>query len=351
MKSSSVAIAIKVALVAGQPSMLHGPPGCGKSQTVKQVADELQIGFIDLRLSQLDPVDLRGIPSVDTKNKITSWNPPDFLPRTKEMGGSHPERGILFLDELNSAAQGTAAAAYQLVLDRRLGDYILPKGWHIIAAGNRSTDRALVNEMSTALKNRFTHIDFEVNLDDWCAWAFGNDIHESVIGFVRFSPHLLNEFEERSKTKEESARIKALKDSKAFATPRSWEFVSKIMHAKPDRSVERELIAGTVGEGVATAFMAYIKYYRDMPNLDEILLNPKKAPVPDTKQPAMMYAVSTGLAMRSTKENFARVIEYARRLPTEFQVLVAKDSVYRDRTIPTCRAFQEWASDNKHILL
>jgi hypothetical protein len=278
-----------------------------------------------------------------------SWNPPDFLPCEK-----HPKHGILFLDELNSAAQGTAAAAYQLVLDRQLGDYRLPDGWHIVAAGNRMTDRALVNEMSTALKNRFTHVDVETNLDDWAAWAYRSGIHDSVIGFVKFSPNSLNEFEQRNNSAEEVKRIKSLKDSNAFATPRSWEFVSKLMLSGMPREVESDMIAGTIGDGQAAMFMGYLKYYRDMPNLDEILMNPTTAPVPKDNQPATRYAICVGLAARSTPDNFARVMTYVERAfakHKEFQVLVVKDSIGKDREIATTKTFYKWAQDNTDIML
>ena len=351
MRSSQVTLAIKTCLLADQPVMLHGSPGAGKSQVVKQVTKELGMGFIDVRLSQLDPVDLRGVPSIDQAAQMTTWNPPDFLPRTEAMGGKHPDTGVLFLDEINSAAQGTAAAAYQLVLDRRLGDYELPEGWRIVAAGNRSTDRALVNEMSTALKNRFSHLDYEVNNDDWTQWAFGNEIHESVIGFLRFQPMLLNEFEERNQTAEEKNRVKKLKNAKAFGTPRSWEFVSNIMKTNPPKEIEFELIAGTVGEGAAASFFAYLKFYRDMPSIDEILLNPKKAPIPAKNQPATTWAVCTALAMRSDKDNLSTVLEYTSRLEREYQVLVVKDSLSRDRSLGNTTALHKWAAENSGVLI
>lgn len=349
MRPSAVSRAINTCLDANQPVMLHGSPGGGKSQIVKQVADSRDMGFIDVRLSQLDPVDLRGVPSVDRDKKLTQWNPPDFLPHPGTPG--YRENGILFLDEINSAPQGTAAAAYQLVLDRRLGDYELPKGWRIVAAGNKSTDRALVNEMSTALRNRFTHIQFETNLDDWCEWAFQNGVHESVIGFLRFRPQLLNEFEERSQSKEEKERIKRMKDARAFGTPRSWHFVSQIMKTNPPREIEFDLIAGTVGEGAASEFVAYLKYYRDMPNLDEILMNPKKAELPKANQPAVMWAVCTGLATRATKDNFENIMHYAERLAKEYQVLVVKDSMVKDKEIRTTKTLQRWAVANSEVLL
>lgn len=340
MRPSQIAAALSYLIDANQPVMLHGSPGVGKSDVVRQIAKQRGIELIDLRLSQLDPVDLRGVPSVDTKKHITSWNTPSFLPTDG--------KGILFLDEINSAAQATQAAAYQLVLDRKLGDYVMPPGWAIIAAGNRSTDRAIVNQMSTALKNRFTHLNYEVNNDDWCDWALRNNIAVEVLGFIRFRPMLLNEFEQRNESKEEKERVQRLKDAQAFATPRSWEFLSKVVQQKPSSDVEYELYTGIVGEGAAAEFMGYLKYYRDLPNLDALLMNPGTAKVPE--EPATLYALATGLATKATQDNMERVVKYALRLPAEFQVLLMKDAIARDNDLTQTKSFNAWAIANADVM-
>ena len=340
MRPSQITTALGYLIDANQPVMLHGSPGVGKSDVVRQIAKQRGIELIDLRLSQLDPVDLRGVPSVDTKKHITSWNTPSFLPTDG--------KGILFLDEINSAAQATQAAAYQLVLDRKLGDYVMPPGWAIIAAGNRSTDRAIVNQMSTALKNRFTHLNYEVNNDDWCDWALRNNISVEVLGFIRFRPMLLNEFEQRNESKEEKERVRRLKDAQAFATPRSWEFLSKVVQQKPSSDIEYELYTGIVGEGAAAEFMGYLKYYRDLPNLDALLMNPGAAKVPDA--PATLYALATGLATKATPDNMERVVKYALRLPAEFQVLLMKDAITRDNELTQTKSFNSWAIANADVM-
>lgn len=340
MRPSQITTALHYLLNAKQPVMLHGSPGVGKSDIVRQIAKSRGIDLIDLRLSQLDPVDLRGVPSVDAKKHVTNWNTPNFLPTSG--------KGILFLDEINSAAQATQAAAYQLVLDRKLGDYTLPEGWCMIAAGNRTTDRAIVNQMSTALKNRFTHLNYEVNNDDWCEWALRSNIAIEVLGFIRFRPMLLNEFEQRNETKAEKERIQRLKDAQAFATPRSWEFVSKVVQQKPSSEVEYELYSGIVGEGCAAEFMGYLKYYRDLPNLDALLMNPGQAKVPE--EPATLYALATGLAAKATPDNLERVVKYALRMPAEFQVLLMKDAVTRDNALTQSKAFNEWAVKNADVM-
>lgn len=234
------------------------------------------------------------------------------------------------------------------MLDRKLGDYTLPPGWAIIAAGNRSTDRAIVNQMSTALKNRFTHLNYEVNNDDWSDWALRNNIAIEVLGFIRFRPMLLNEFEQRNDTSEEKERIRRLKDAQAFATPRSWEFLSKVMRQKPGSDIEYELYTGIVGEGATAEFMGYLKYYRDLPNLDALLMNPGAAKVPE--EPATLYALATGLAAKTTRDNVERVVKYALRMPVEFQVLLVKDAITRDNELVQTKAFNSWAIANADVM-
>lgn len=344
MRPSQIEKALLTCLQASQPVMIHGSPGVGKSDVVRRVAKTLNLRVIDLRLSQLDPVDLRGVPSVDRDKKAThgttSWNTPNFFPTDGE--------GILFLDEINSAAQATQAAAYQLVLDRRLGDYELPPGWKVIAAGNRTTDRAIVNQMSTALKNRFVHLEYEVNNEDWCNWALQSAISVEVLGFIRFRPMHLNEFEVRNKTKEENTRQQNLKNAKAFATPRSWEFLDRVLKQKPDQEVEYELYSGIVGEGCAAEFMGYLKYYRNLPNLDALLMNPKNTPVPT--EPATLYALATGLATKATEDNMERVVQYVLRMPAEFGVLMMKDAMTRNPKLSQAKAFTEWAVKNGDVM-
>lgn len=350
MRTSQVVLALTTAIAAQRPIFLWGSPGSGKSDLVRAVQQQEQekldptgkeiYDLIDLRLSQLDPVDLRGVPSVNQKNKQTHWNTPSFLP-TKG-------KGILFLDELNSACQATQAAAYQLLLDRKLGDYELPDGWSIIAAGNRATDKAIVNQMGTALKSRLLHINVEVNNDDWCRWALESGIHETVLGFIRFRPMLLNEFDTHSSSKDEKQRQQRMKDQNTFGVPRTWKFMSDLMHTGVDKDIELEMFTGTVGEGCAVEFAAYMKYYRTLPNIDLVLMNPKTAEVP--KEPATLYAIATGVASRATVDNMERVVDYALRLPKEFQVMLIKDAGVRDKAVCSTKAFNKWALENTDIL-
>jgi MoxR-like ATPase len=186
MKPSDIASSLQLLAQIQKPAFVWGPPGVGKSQIVAQVAALLGIRLIDIRAILLDPVDLRGLPTVEQGR--AAWATPAFLPED----GS----GILFLDELNAAPPLVQAACYQLVLDRAVGEYRLPDGWTVFAAGNREGDRAVTSRMSSALANRFVHLVFEPDLDDWSRWAMGpGDLRPEVVAFLRWRPELLHHFE------------------------------------------------------------------------------------------------------------------------------------------------------------
>ncbi|MDO9065129.1 MAG: AAA family ATPase, partial [Sulfuricella sp.] len=192
------------------PVMLWGPPGVGKSQIIAQVAARHGVPMIDLRLSQMEPSDLRGIP-FRIEDRV-EWAIPSMLPDAKR----HGPQGILFLDEITSAPPSVSAAAYQLILDRRLGAYQIPESWAIFAAGNRQGDRGVTYTMPAPLANRFSHFEVEANLDDWVAWAYANNIDERLIGFLRFRPELLFDFDPAH-------------NPVAFPSPRSWEFAHRAL--------------------------------------------------------------------------------------------------------------------------
>ncbi len=311
-----------------QPLFIWGPPGVGKSQVVAQAAKSLDVDLRDVRAALLDPVDLRGLPSIDDKN-FTTWSFPDFLP--------HEGEGILFLDEINAAPPLVQASCYQLILDRRIGEYILPEGWFVVAAGNRNSDRAVTNRISSALANRFTHIEFEVSLDDWTRWAHENMIREEVISFLRFRPNLLHNFDPQ-------------RDEKSFPTPRSWEFVSNILNSMPENDILYELIKGTVGEGACGEFTGYLRIYKDLPDPDLILQGELDFVLP-LDDPAILYALSQLVASKADVENVEKVISFASSMPKEFEILIMKDAVKKDKNITGTEAFSNWAVKNAEIFV
>ena len=327
LKPSQVSEALGVLVGIKQPIMIWGPPGVGKSAIVKQVADDGKFELRAVRAILLDPVDLRGLPHINGDGRA-HWAVPEFLPRKG--------KGILFLDELTAAPQLTQAACYQLILDRKLGEYELPDGWTIIAAGNRESDRGVVHRMPSPLTNRFVHLDFGVDLDDWTKWATKHCIATEVIAFLRFRDELLHDFDPK-------------RSEKAFPTPRSWEFVSNIVGSgSVTNGIEYPLIAGAVGEGAAAEFMGFLKIARSIQSPDTILMNPEKGDIPE--EAATLYAISTALARKATENNMDRVVTYANRLPDEFSVLLVKDALDRDPAVADTRAYIEWVAEHHEIM-
>jgi hypothetical protein len=271
--------AIRRAFKAQRPIFLWGPPGIGKSDIVKQLGIELEAHVIDIRLSLWEPTDIKGIPFFDANTGTMAWAPPLELPN-EALAAKH-KNIILFMDEMNSAAPAVQAAAYQLVLNRRVGTYKLPDNVLIVAAGNREADKGVTYRMPAPLANRFVHLEMAVSFDDWFGWATDNRIHKDVAGFLQFSKKDLYDFDPKS-------------GSKAFATPRSWTFVSELLFDEDeDESTLTDLVSGAVGEGLAIKFMAHRRIASKLPNPTDILDG--KVKKMDTKEISAMYSLTVSL--------------------------------------------------------
>jgi hypothetical protein len=327
------------------PVMLWGPPGVGKSQMVAQVARKHGVPAIDVRLSQMEPSDLRGIPF--RVGDVVEWAVPAMLPDAKRHGAA----GILFLDEITSAAPTVSAAAYQLILDRRLGEYRVPDGWAIFAAGNRQGDRGVTYSMPAPLANRFSHFTVDVHLDDWVAWAYANGIDERVIAFLRFRPNLLFDFDPAH-------------NPVAFPTPRSWEFAHRALQKFFDQP---PLLLGAlqacVGPAAGIELKAFVDNLDQLPDIDAIL---KGEQVPMPKEVDLQYAVAAALVGRAIRVNtqgtklngaaaeaFGHILDYARRFPTrEMGVMLVSDMQRavgpRLFEVPQ---FGEWATSIADVML
>ncbi|MCF8160008.1 MAG: MoxR family ATPase [Polaromonas sp.] len=298
------------------PVMLWGPPGVGKSQIVAQVGQCHQAPVIDIRLSQMEPSDLRGIPF--RVGDVVQWAVPALLPDAQR----HGPRGVLFLDEITSAPPAVSAAAYQLILDRRLGEYRVPDGWVIFAAGNRQGDRGVTYAMPAPLANRFSHFEVTVNLDDWASWAYDNGIDERLIGFLRFKPELLFAFD----------AARTLAGEMAFPSPRSWEFAHRALQKFGDSP---QLLVGAltacVGQAAGVECGAFINSLDRLPDLDAITEG-RDADVPTEID--LQYAVAAALAGRAlrvkgkpeARQVWGHILDYARRLPLkEMGVMLVSD--------------------------
>jgi len=257
-----------------RPLFLWGPPGIGKSELVEGIAAELGGLMIDLRLGQMEPTDIRGIPFYNKDTGKMDWAPPVDLPDA-ETASQYPIV-VLFLDELNSAAPSVQSAAYQLILNRRVGKYQLPDNVVMVAAGNRESDKGVTYRMPTPLANRFVHQEMKVDFASWQDWAVKNRIHKDVVGYLSFAKQDLYDFDSKSA-------------SRAFATPRSWSFVSQLLDDEVDSETLTNLIAGTVGEGLAVKFMAHRKVASQMPSPADILTG--KVKDLQVKEVSAMYSL------------------------------------------------------------
>lgn len=319
MKPSLVSKALDVALRAKRPVILKGQPGLGKSSLVKQCADRHSISLIDMRLPQLDAVDVRGLPYVSNGKALFAQ--PGFLPTEGA--------GILFLDELPQAPVLVQNAASELLLDRRLGDYRLPDEWVVFAAGNNRADRAGVTDMPTHIRSRLIKLDVEADITDWADWALGASIMPEIIAFLRYRSDLLHQFN---------------KDADVFPCPRTWEFANDILKANPSEDVKLPLLAGCVGEGASAEFIGFLRVFKELPDPALIFASPETAQVPSG--PAVLYALSGLLARLAKRENVDALVKYLNRLPQEFAVLTMRDASKRNPDIQSTPAFIEWTSRN-----
>jgi len=248
---------IKRAFDKKRPVFIWGPPGVGKSDVLAQIAEEGNNLLIDLRMALLDPTDIKGYPYRDEDTNKMMWAAPAELP--SEEIASQYETVFLFLDELNSAPPSVQATAYQLILNRRVGQYQLPDNVVIAAAGNRDTDKGVTYRMPSPLANRFLHLEVEVNHEDWQTWAVDNDINPDVVGYLAFAKQDLFDFDPKS-------------SSRSFATPRSWAFVSQMLEdSDMTHEEEMDIVTGLVGEGMAIKFMNHKKNASKLPRPSEIL--------------------------------------------------------------------------------
>ena len=264
LRPSELAEALSLLARSQQPVIVWGPPGCGKTQIAQQVASQDGYNYIDVRALMLDPVDLRGIPWRDADGR-TRWAPPVFLPPTTSTA-----LYLINLEELASCVPMVQASLYQLTLERKCGEYELPPGASIIACSNREGDRGVTHRMPTPLANRFVHLELKTSPEDWCAWGAANGIAEQVLFFIAMRPELLDQFDPQSR-------------EAAFPSPRSWEFISNIVHQRTalDPNLERSLFRGTVGEAAAVEFSAFLKVWRELPHPRAVIDDPENAVVPD----------------------------------------------------------------------
>ena len=267
ISASDMTDALDSVLLSKQTPMLVGSPGIGKSDIVKLTAKKHNLKLIDLRLAQSDPTDLNGFPTLQNDGTRMDYAPPTTFPleNLDEIPVGY-EGWLLFLDEINAAPPAIQAAAYKLVLDRQIGSHNLHKRVAIVCAGNKATDKAIVNRLSTAMQSRMIHLNLMVDTESWLEWANTHNVDHRVISFIKFRPELLHKFNPSHA-------------DNTFASPRTWEFLSKIIVDKKEfTKTDHAVLVGTVGEGPATEFRAFCDVYKDLPTIEDMF--GFKRPVP-----------------------------------------------------------------------
>lgn len=326
MKPSQIKTQIYHSISTMLPLFIWGKPGIGKSDIVRQVAEETGKTLFDVRVSLYDPVELKGLPQITGDR--TSYAQPDLFP---DKPGC-----ILLLDELTSAPPAVQATMYQLILNRRFGNYQLPDDCPIFAAGNRETDRGVTFKMPAPLANRFEHVEMSEDLQDWCTWAFSHNIIPEIISFLRFRPALLHMF-------------KVEENPRSFPSPRTWEYIHRKLSAGIPHEIEYESISGTIGEGAAAEFLSFLKIFRNLPNPDAVIMDPQNAAVPT--DPATLYALCGALTHRATDNNCHRIVQFADRLQAEFSVMLVRDIIKKVPEAQSGEAFIQWATKHSNFIL
>lgn len=307
-----------------RPLLIEASPGVGKTQIAAQAAKELGVAFKAIHAPLMQPEDY-GFPVISAdKSDVRFIVSRDKFPI---VGSDCPETGILLIDELSQCDNASQKTLANLLQEREIHGQQLKPEWLIVATGNRASDRAGANRLLSHLSDRVTHITMDCSLDDWCDWALANGIKTEVTSFIRFRPELLNKFDAQQDV---------------FPTPRSWaEGVSQSL-GQVTSALEFEVFKGDVGEGAAAEFTAFLKIYRELPTIEEIVRAPNKTKVP--KDPATQYAVIGALSAHTTEMNFEPIMEYVDRLPKEFSVLYLRDAIRRCPKIQDTKCFIAWAS-------
>lgn len=320
-----------VAIRNNVPVMIWGQPGVGKTEGVAQVCEEHDLVLWDIRLSQYDSVDLRGFPGV-AKDGTTVWHVPSTLPFVGNPRADKKKRHVVMLDEINAAtSEATLAVAYQLVNEGRVGEHVLLPGTVILAAGNREGDKGVTRRMPLPLANRFDHAECAVSAKAWCIYMAEKGYPDEVIAFYSWKPTLLSTFDPS-------------KPDKAFATPRSTKrMIDLWMDTTMPQHIKIGAMAGCVGSGPATEFLAFLDIYANRIRIEDILADPDGARLPGEHEMALRYSTAIDVSGHMSRKTTDKLYRYLVRLGDEYTIVAWDLAERRDPTIRETKAFLDYA--------
>jgi energy-coupling factor transporter ATP-binding protein EcfA2 len=335
--------------------LIIGPPGCGKTAATRQAADLLArrsgtpVGIKDVRLTEVTPIDLIGLPYHDPGRGRTSWAPSDLLP-----GPDDPPKGLIVFDELPNAAPSVQSAVYKACTEHMIGPHPLPPGWWVILAGNRASDRGNTFPIPKPLVNRVTVLEVAPSLDDWLAYMLPRNLSPEIHAYLKQNPHHL-------------LGIDYSPDPIPFPTPRAWTYLSwhiaRLRSADlPEADFHRRLsllAQGQVGPAVGTQFATYIRLFDKIPDAQAIMTGKAKPPAP-TEMDAAWALVSALVAWVPRVRTLRHFVEYLDRLPKDLQIYAVRAAVLtsadrqqvvqRFQAPDTKPAWDRWCSENKEYI-
>lgn len=331
---------------AGLVTFLKGPPGTAKSAIVQEIADEYNLKLIDLRLAQCDVTDLLGFPYIDKERMRARYVPMETFPLETDplpvdANGKQMSGWLLFLDEFNSADRDIQKGAYKLIHEKVIGNVPLHKKVAIVAAGNREIDGAIVEEMSSALRSRLIHLNIRPDNKDWLAWARNVGIDVRITSFIEWKPNRLYTFDPAAGDAQET-----------YACYRTWDYTNRLISGITDLTKEPDLLpslAGTLSEGVAREFLAYLKNFSNLPKLSQIIANPEGIPLP--KEPGTQYAITGAIGANANDQNIDPLMRFVERLPVEFQIITLREVVRRQPALMQAPRVQAWQRANAKELI
>lgn len=331
---------VTLALKAKRVPMIHGSPAIGKSSIVHQIAKQYNLKLIDMRLSQCDPTDLMGFPTI--VNGRAGYVPMETFPIDGDAMPLHDDGKtvyagwLLFLDEFNSAPRAVQAAAYKLVLDRMVGKHRLHPNVAMVCAGNLSTDGAIVEETSTAMQSRLTHINLVVDTLEFINWAGGAGIDHRITSYLSMKPGNLYTF-------------KADHSDRTYASPRTWEMANDFIKLTSIKDPDLlPLLAGTITEGVTREFLAFCDIYTNLPSIASIIADPHG--VVQSDEPSILFAMSGAIAHHVNDVNITPLMVYMNRMPKEFQVVCLRQIMHRNKAMKTNPEVVKWVTANASSL-